>query len=90
MIHETGYVADTLYSALYSLIHADDYEMSIRNAVNLGCDTDTAGAVTGTAAGILYGVKGIPERWLDALKKREYLEDLARQFSLRFAGGNEQ
>ena len=61
-IHETGYVADTLYTALYSLLNADSYEMSIRNAINLGYDTDTSAAVTGTAAGIIYGREAIPER----------------------------
>ena len=80
-IGETGYVVDTLYTALYSLLHADDYEMSIRNAVNLGYDTDTAGAVTGTATGILYGTDGIPARWLSALRKQEYLETVAKEFA---------
>ena len=80
-IDETGYVVDTLYAALYSMLHADDYEMSIRNAVNLGYDTDTAGAVTGTAAGILYGTDGIPARWLGVLRKQEYLETVAIEFA---------
>ena len=83
-IGETGYVVDTLYSALYSLIRADSFETSIRNAVSLGYDTDTAGAVTGTAAGILYGMEGIPERWLGVLKKREYLEEAACSFADAF------
>ncbi len=83
-IGETGYVADTLYAALYSLYHADNYEMSIRNAVNLGYDTDTAGAVTGTAAGILYGRSAIPENWMKSLRKREYLESVAENFAKCF------
>ena len=85
-IHETGYVVDTLYTALYSLCRAEDFETSIRNAVNLGYDTDTAAAVTGTAAGMLYGIEGVPERWLGALRKREYLEDAARGFAACFDG----
>ena len=80
-IGETGYVVDTLYSAFYSLIHADSYEGSLLNAVNLGYDTDTAGAVTGMAAGILYGHDGIPQRWMDRLQKREELERYARDFA---------
>lgn len=80
-IGQTGYVVDTLYSAFYSLIHADSYETSILNAVNLGYDTDTAGAVTGMAAGILYRQDGIPERWMDRLQKREELERYARDFA---------
>ena len=85
-IGETGYVVDTLYSALYSLLRTDSFEMSILQAVGLGYDTDTAGAVTGMAAGILYGTKGIPERWLNVLKKRGYLEEVARSFARQFTG----
>ena len=80
-IGETGYVVDTLYTALYSLQHAGDYETGIRNAVNLGYDTDTAATVTGMAAGLLYGREGIPRRWLDALRKREELERIAVNYA---------
>ncbi len=89
-IGETGYVADTLYAALFSLIHAENFEMSIRNAVSLGYDTDTAAAVNGTAAGILYGAEGIPERWLKALKRREYLEKTAADFAACFGDPEEK
>ena len=82
----TGYVVDTLYSALYSLYYADDYETSILNAMNLGFDTDTAGAVTGMAAGMLYGLEGIPERWLNVLGRKDYLESVARDFAGCFCG----
>lgn len=85
-IEETGYVVDTLYSALYSLYYADDYETSILNAMNLGFDTDTAGAVTGMAAGMLYGLEGIPERWLNVLGRKDYLESVARDFAGCFCG----
>lgn len=80
-IGETGYVVDTLYAALYSLYHAGDYEGSIRNAVNLGYDTDTNAAVTGMAAGILYGMEGIPDRWLSVLRKRDELVAYAEAFA---------
>ena len=83
-IGETGYVVDTLYSALYSLLRAEDFETAVLNAVNLGYDTDTAGAGTGTAAGILYGAEGIPKRWLDVLRRREFLEGTARDFAACF------
>ena len=83
-IRETGYVVDTLYTAFYSLYHADDYETSILNAVGLGYDTDTAAAVTGTAAGILYGTESIPERWLNILREKDYLEKTALDFAACF------
>lgn len=83
-IGETGYVVDTLYAALFSMVWADSYEQSIRSAVSLGYDTDTAGAVTGAAAGIRYGAHGISERWLSKLKRRDYLEKMAADFAACF------
>jgi ADP-ribosyl-[dinitrogen reductase] hydrolase len=35
--------------------------------VNRGGDADTAGALAGQLAGALYGVQGIPVRWLKKL-----------------------
>ncbi len=84
-IGETGYVADSLYAALYSMIRGRDYASSVRTAVGLGYDTDTNAAVTGTAAGILYGAAGIPESWLAALRGRGMLEDAAANFSKCYA-----
>jgi len=43
-------------------------------AVNLGDDADTTGAVCGQLAGAYWGVEGIPPEWLDGLAKREELE----------------
>ena len=49
-------------------------------AINLGEDTDTIGAITGSLNGIIYGKNNIPERWLNKLKKKDYLEELSNQF----------
>lgn len=84
-IGETGYVADTLYAALYCMLRGRDYESVIRTAVELGYDTDTNAAVTGTAAGILYGAAAIPDRWLAALRGRDLLEAAAADFAGCFA-----
>jgi ADP-ribosyl-[dinitrogen reductase] hydrolase len=43
----------------------------VLKAANLGEDSDTTAAVTGQLAGALYGVSGIPARWLDQLAERE-------------------
>lgn len=81
-IKETGYVVDSLYAALYSMMHGHDYESCIRTAVNLGYDTDTNAAITGTAAGILYGEA--PKRWLAALRGKTLLESTAKAFAKCF------
>lgn len=75
-----GYVVPTLEAALWCLLNTDSYKSAVLNAVNLGKDTDTVGAVAGGMAGLFYGVKQIPAEWLEVLKKRQYLENIAEDF----------
>ena len=80
-ISSSGYVLHTLEAALWCLLNTIGYRTAVLRAVNLGRDTDTTGAVAGGLAGILYGVEGIPADWLGTLKKRDYLEKIADDFS---------
>ena len=43
-------------------------KITIGALLGVGYDTDTAGAVTGMAAGILYEQDGNPQRWMDRLQ----------------------
>lgn len=79
-IKESGYVVDTLEGALYSVMNASNYESTVKNAVKIGYDTDTTACVAGSLAGALYGHSDIPERWLDKLKKQDYLDRLSKRF----------
>lgn len=79
-IPESGYVADSLTIAVYSIFKTDSYEDAVKTAVSFGYDTDTDAAITGSAAGVLYGMEQIPERWLSALRKKEELIRLSEQF----------
>lgn len=79
-IKSSGYVVDTLEAALWAVSHKSnnaDKEKSFRNdlldAVNLGQDTDTVGAVAGGLAGIIYGLDKVSD-WVEKLQKREELE----------------
>lgn len=72
-----GYVLDTLRCSLWSLLRHDTFEEVVVEAVNLGGDADTTGAVAGALAGTRYGMAGIPARWLDVLQEREALQALA-------------
>ncbi|WP_308513876.1 ADP-ribosylglycohydrolase family protein [uncultured Turicimonas sp.] len=76
-IKSTGYVVDTLEAALWSFLITRNYGEAVLKAVNLGDDTDTTGAVTGAMAGLHYGLKDIPQDWLDKLAKREFIRDIA-------------
>ena len=79
-IKASGYVVDTLESVIYSIIHSNSYEEAVLTAINMGYDTDTVAGITGSIAGMLYGKDDIPERWLDKLRKKDYLESLALKF----------
>jgi len=79
-IGETGYVVDSLMAAVYSILEGNTFEDTILTAINLGYDTDTNAAITGALAGAFYGMEDIPERWLNALRRRDYLKDVAERF----------
>ena len=79
-IKSTGYVVDTLEAVLWVVLNTDSYSSSIIGAINLGEDTDTIGAITGSITGILYGYNTIPKSWLNTLKKKEYLEEYCKSF----------
>ncbi|MBV2354327.1 ADP-ribosylglycohydrolase family protein [Streptomyces sp. J2-1] len=62
-----GAVWPCLGSAVWALRTTSTYENAVRAAVDLGGDTDTVAAVTGTLAGAVYGAASIPARWTAAL-----------------------
>ena len=75
-IKSTGYVVDALGAAVWSLITTDSFDQALLKAVNLGDDTDTVGAIAGGLAGLYYGYDSIPEDWLSAIKRREWIEEM--------------
>jgi len=79
-IKSSGYVVDTLEASLWCCLTGVNYETSVLKAVNLGEDTDTIGALTGGLCGIKYGITDIPEKWLNCLVKKDYIEDLCVKF----------
>ena len=71
----SGYVIDTIRSARM-VLGATSYEDVVRHAIALGDDTDTTACVAGGIAGLRNGVRGIPERWLAALRGRDLVDPL--------------
>ena len=65
----------------------DSFEEALTEVVNLGGDTDTAGAILGALAGAHYGVDAIPERWLEGLQNREGIEAWAIALAQRSRRG---
>ena len=75
-IKSTGYVVDSLEAALWCLLTTQTYRDCVLKAVNLGEDTDTVAAISGSLAGALYGLDAIPRAWMQALKKSDYIENM--------------
>lgn len=76
-IRGTGYVVESLEAALWCVAHHDTYAEAVLAAANLGDDADTTAAIAGQLAGALYGVRQIPEPWLDVLHMRDEITNLA-------------
>jgi ADP-ribosyl-[dinitrogen reductase] hydrolase len=81
-VRSGGYVLDTLNAAFWCLLTTRSAEDAIVQAVALGADTDTSGAVTGALAGGLYGEAALPERWLNVLHDRDEIRELAMQLTV--------
>ncbi len=75
----SGFVLHTLEVAFHSFLYTSSFEEAVVQAVNLGGDADTQGAVTGALAGAYYGLSQIPERWLSKLNQLERLKKLANK-----------
>jgi ADP-ribosyl-[dinitrogen reductase] hydrolase len=69
-IPSDGHVVSTLIAACWCLHRHDDFASAVLEAVNLGGDTDTVGAVTGGLAGLRCGFSGLPRAWIMTLPKR--------------------
>lgn len=79
-IMTSGYVVHTLEAALWAIWNSESFEDGIMLLLPLGEDVDTVCCVYGQIAGALYGLEGIPRRWLDALQNRALLDEIICSF----------
>ena len=70
----SAYVVDTVQTVFHFLYSTTTFEECLIGTVNQGGDADTTGALVGMLAGAVYGVEGIPKRWLKRLDSRVYSE----------------
>lgn len=77
---KNGYVVYTIEGVLFSIMKNDNFKDSVLCAINLGFDSDTLGAITGSLAGALYGYNDIPKSWIKDLRWKELLDDLINKF----------
>ena len=79
-IKSSGYVVDSLEASIWSVLTSKSFEEAVLKSVNLGDDTDTIGALTGGLAGIIFGYHSIPQKWLNALQRRDYLDQMINEY----------
>jgi hypothetical protein len=77
----SGYVVDSLWSAIRCVLATSDYENCVRSSIALGNDTDTTACIAGGLAGILYGEHDIPDRWRAALNGKSIVEKLLERLA---------
>lgn len=75
----SGYVVESLEAALWCFVNTDNFEEAVLRAVNLGEDADTTAAICGQLAGAYYGEEGIPSKWLEQLRMRTEITQLAER-----------
>ncbi len=79
-ISASGYVVHTLEASIWCCSQNSNFSGAVLNAVNLGEDTDTTGAVTGGLAGLIYGLNNIPHQWITNLARVEYVQSIIESF----------
>lgn len=79
-IRSTGYVVDSLEASLWCLYHSSNYPQAVSEAVSLGSDTDTIGAITGSLAGLYYGMESIPNSWVAVLQNKRLIDAICTRF----------
>ncbi|KAI3140915.1 hypothetical protein CBS147325_6206 [Penicillium roqueforti] len=83
----SGWVIDTIECALWAFFKYDTWKDGALAVVNLGGDSDTAGAVYGGLAGSFYGFDTIPSEWVDGMQKKGFIESIAGALSDGIARG---
>ena len=63
----SGWVVETMQAVLQALVGVGGFEHCLVDVVNRGGDADTTGGIAGMLGGALYGLPGLPRRWLKAL-----------------------
>ena len=85
-IESSGYVIDSLEASLWCSFQFNSFTDMILCAVNLGGDTDTIGAITGSIAGVIYGKDSIAEEWLTKIVKIDEIIPLITEFVDKLTG----
>lgn len=77
-ISSMGFIVDTLEAVIWCFINNNSYDKCVIEAINLGNDSDTIGALVGGLSGIYYD--NLPSKWLDSIVKKDYLLKLSNDY----------
>ncbi len=80
-IKGTGYISNSLESALWAFYNSNSYEEGIFLAVNLGNDADTTGAIYGQLAGAYYRFNEIPLKFKNKIAMKDLLNSIAEKLN---------
>ena len=76
-----GYTLKTMGCAIWCLFHVNGFKEGMLKVVNAGGDADTNAAVACAVLGAKYGKKGIPEYYMQNLKRKDEYEEMIRQLT---------
>ena len=79
-VQSSGYVMNTLESALYCIKKESNFKDTLLRAVNMGGDTDTLCAVCGGLAGIHFGYDDIPSEWIACIPSLYHVHNMISDF----------
>lgn len=78
-LNPTGYVVDSLETALWGFYHHDSFEEGLLAVVNQGGDADTTGAIYGQLAGAFYGIDQLATKLVENLSETYLISNMADQ-----------
>jgi len=76
-----GYTLKTMGCAIWCLYHVNSFKEGLLKIVNAGGDADTNAAVTCAVLGAKYGKKGIPEHYIQGIKRKDEYEEMIGQLT---------
>ena len=70
-----------LESSLNSFLSSKNYKQAIISSIIIGEDADTIASITGGLAGLYYGYKKIPKKWIKKIVRKDDVFKLIDDFS---------
>jgi ADP-ribosyl-[dinitrogen reductase] hydrolase len=82
-LNASGWVLHTYEVLGWSLNNCASYEEAVIQAVHIGDDACTNGAIVGATFGALYGLQSIPKQWLNSLERYNDIENEIKRIFFR-------